>query len=390
MPHRHVSSPLALRRLDGRASITTIGDTRRPRELGIALLVRYGTSAGGKLVKKAEIYTAEDHHIDPALIDPDARRIIRRLRHEGFEAYIVGGAVRDLLTGLKPKDFDIATDARPRRVRRIFPRSRIIGRRFRIVHVYVQWRGEEKVFEVSTFRSLRGEGGENMYGSMEDDVWRRDFTLNALYYCPERQIIIDLVGGYRDIKERRLRTLAPTESSFVEDPVRMIRGVKYAEFTGFPLPRPITGAIRKHWQELSGCSPARLTEEAYKILGSGHSAGIFFQLFRLRLLDVFLPALEERWRGLSRRQIQDSLHPGLEALDQRVEREGSDSLDRGVMLAYLFRTLGAGAGPRGRAEQELEQLCERLRRWAQPLLPSRRELQRAARTLMRAGGRRSR
>ncbi len=344
------------------------------------MLTRYGTNTEGKPVKKADIYTAEDHRIDPGLIDEDARRIIRRLRRAGFKAYIVGGAVRDLLTGQKPKDFDIATDAFPRRIRKIFPNSRIIGRRFRLVHIYSQaGRGKGKIFEVSTFRSGQASeqsGGPTIYGSMEEDVWRRDFTVNALYYCPQRRIIIDFVGGYKDIQERKICPLVPPDTSFCEDPVRMIRGIKYAEITGFPLTAAVTASIKRHRHKLATCSAARLTEEFYKILASGYAAGIFLRIYRLKLLEVFFPALHEAWRSLSRKQLLENLRSNLDVLDQRTKKE---TLSRGSMLGYLMRSFNR----RWKPGTEPESVMGWIQETCKPLLPSRKESQRAAQLLLR-------
>jgi poly(A) polymerase len=344
------------------------------------LLVRYGTDAEGKPVKKADVYTAEDHHIDPGSIDADARRIIRRLRRAGFKAYVVGGAVRDLLTGREPKDFDIATDAFPRRIRKIFPNSRIIGRRFRLVHIYAQpGQGKGKIFEVSTFRSGKVSEqprGSGIYGSMEEDVWRRDFTVNALYYCPQRRIIIDFVGGFKDIQEKRICTLVPADTSFCEDPVRMIRGIKYAEMTGFPLNAAVTGSIKRHRHKLATCSPARLTEEFFKILASGYAAGIFLRIYRLKLLEVFFPALHEAWRSLSRKQLLDNLRLNLDVLDQRTRK---DTLSRGSMLGYVMRSFDK----RWNRVAEPETVMEWIQATCKPLLPSRKECQRAAALLLR-------
>jgi len=350
------------------------------------LLIRYGTNADGKPVKKADIYTAEDHCIDPKSIDADAKAIIRRLRRAGFKAYIVGGAVRDLLTGRKPKDFDIATDAFPRRIRKIFPNSRIIGRRFRLVHIYAQ-PGRGKIFEVSTFRADQGSErsgrqsrenpkGLGIFGSIEEDVWRRDFTVNALYYCPHRRIIIDFVGGYRDIQEKKICTLVPADNSFLEDPVRMIRGIKYAEITGFPLTAAVTGSIKRHRHKLATCSAARLTEEFYKILASGYAAGIFLRIYRLKLLEVFFPALHDAWRSLSRKQLIDNLHSGFDSLDRRV---GKDTLSRGSMLGYIMRSFEK----QWDRSVEPERVTEWIQETCKPLLPSRKEAQRAASLLMR-------
>jgi poly(A) polymerase len=344
------------------------------------LLVRYGTSAEGKPVKKADVYTAEDHRIDPGLIDADAHRIIRRLRRAGFKAFIVGGAVRDLLTGQKPKDFDIATDAFPRKIRKIFPNSRIIGRRFRLVHIFAQpRRGKRKIFEVSTFRSgevSQSSRGSTIYGSMEQDVWRRDFTVNALYYCPQRRIIVDFVGGYRDIQEKKICTLVPADTSFCEDPVRMIRGIKYAEMTGFPLSAVLTGSIKRHRHKLATCSAARLTEEFYKILASGYAAGIFLRIYRLKLLEVFFPALHEAWRRLSRKQLLDNLRSNLDVLDTRTKK---DTLSRGSMLGYAMRSFDK----KWTRTTESEIVVEWVQETCKPLLPSRKESQRAALLLLR-------
>ena len=203
------------------------------------MLFRYGATENGTIEKKAHIYTQEEHAIDPSLLDADAAWVVRRLRKEGYHAYVVGGAVRDLMVGRSPNDFDVATDAHPQQIRRHFRSARIIGRRFRLVHVYCS---KEKYIEVTTFRSQRGgttvdapfEERNNLFGTMEEDAERRDFTVNALYYCPIDRQVIDYVGGVPDIRNRRLRTLVSAEDSFAEDPVRMIRAVKYASLLGFP------------------------------------------------------------------------------------------------------------------------------------------------------------
>ena len=166
------------------------------------MLVRYGTDAQGQIVRKAHIYTADEHGILSSRIDSDAVRIIRRLTQKGYSAYIVGGAVRDLLTGRAPKDFDIATDAFPKQICRFIPKSRIIGRRFRIVHVYFYRRSGRKVLEVATFRSKHSGSENTLYGPIEEDVWRRDFTINALYYCPLKGVLLDYVGGLEDIRQK--------------------------------------------------------------------------------------------------------------------------------------------------------------------------------------------
>lgn len=185
------------------------------------MLVRYSTTEKGAHSKRAEIYTAKEHGIRRKDIDPDAIRIAHRLKSAGHSAYIVGGAVRDLLVGRVPKDFDLVTDAHPRKIKRLFRNSRIIGKRFRLVHVFFR----EKIIELSTFRSLDHQGENNVYGTIQEDVLRRDFTLNALYYCPIEEIIIDYIGGVKDIRNRKIRPLIPLKTIFTEDPVRMIRAL---------------------------------------------------------------------------------------------------------------------------------------------------------------------
>lgn len=228
------------------------------------MLIRYGTDENGKLVKKAVVYTQSEHSISNKNIDPDALQIINRLRDAGFTAYVVGGAVRDLIVGNKPKDFDIVTDATPSKIKRIFRNSRIIGRRFRLVHVVFG----PKIFEVSTFRSICEGSVGNEFGTIEEDVQRRDFTINALYYDPIQQQIIDYVGGMKDITKHVLRPVISIDKIFVEDPVRMLRAIKYSATTHAKMSRALRHKIRSNANLLSQVSPSRLTEELLKIINS--------------------------------------------------------------------------------------------------------------------------
>ena len=231
------------------------------------VLVRYSYNEKGKPVKKAVIYTKEEHTIVLDSIDSEAIKIISLLRDYGFEAYLVGGAVRDLLLGKKPKDFDIVTDATPSKIKKLFRNSRIIGRRFRLVHVFFG----DKIFEVSTFRSLADGTVGNTFGTMDEDVQRRDFTLNALYYDPLKEQIIDYVNGVKDIKKGIINPVISLDTIFVEDPVRMIRAIKYAATTGFKLPSSLKKKICRSAHLLSPVSPSRLTEELHKIINSGNA-----------------------------------------------------------------------------------------------------------------------
>ncbi|MDR0324168.1 MAG: polynucleotide adenylyltransferase PcnB, partial [Treponema sp.] len=193
---------------------------------------RYTTGKNGKLVKKAIIYTCNEHGINFGDVDSEAVNIIKKLKSSGFDGFIVGGAVRDLILGKKPKDFDIVSSASPAKIKKVFRNSRIIGRRFRLVHVYFG----QRIFEVATFRSLKDGNTSNTFGTMDEDVFRRDFSMNALYYEPEQQIVVDYVDGVKDIKKRQVKPVIPISEIFSEDPVRMIRAVKYAAATGFSLP----------------------------------------------------------------------------------------------------------------------------------------------------------
>ncbi|MDR1098966.1 MAG: polynucleotide adenylyltransferase PcnB [Treponema sp.] len=247
--------------------------------------IRYGAEKNGKPVKKAIVYTQNEHGINFADVDSDAVRITERLRAEGFETYIVGGAVRDLMLRKRPKDFDIVSEASPTRIKRIFRNSRVIGRRFRLVHVYFG----PKIFEVSTFRSLKDGLTSNTYGTIDEDVLRRDFSLNALFYDPGKQVVVDYVGGMKDIRDRLIRPIIPLSFIFKDDPVRMIRAMKYAAATGFKLPLTLRWKIKQQAFLLEPVSPSRLTEEIFKIIHSPHAAQIIESLESFGLYRYIQP-----------------------------------------------------------------------------------------------------
>lgn len=246
---------------------------------------RYSTHKDGKPIKKALVYTQSEHGVNLADVDADAIRIVERLVAAGFETYIVGGAVRDLLLHKKPKDFDIVSAASPNQIKKIFRFARIIGHRFRLVHVAVG----EKIFEVATFRSIASNSASNIFGTIEEDVLRRDFTLNALFYDPRKQLVIDYVGGMKDIRDRRIKPIIPLKTMFIDDPVRIIRAVKYASAAGFKLPLFLGLKIRRQAHLLDGVSPSRRTEEILKIIRSSSAAVIVENLENFGLYQYLQP-----------------------------------------------------------------------------------------------------
>lgn len=250
------------------------------------MLYRYGSDSKGNLVKKACVYTKDEHLISLSNIDPDALQIISRLRDAGCTSYLVGGAVRDLIVGNKPKDFDIVTDATPSKIKRVFRNSRIIGRRFRLVHVVFG----NKIFEVSTFRSNAEGSVGNEFGTIEQDVLRRDFTINALYYDPLQEQVIDYVGGMKDIKKHILRPVISIDTIFVEDPVRMLRAIKYSATTHAKMSYQLRRKIRNSADLLSQVSPSRLTEELLKILNSSFAYEIVREALETDLYIYLQPS----------------------------------------------------------------------------------------------------
>jgi len=258
------------------------------------LRFRYSAEENGNLVKKALVYTQDEHKINYHDVDSHAVYITERLQANGFETYIVGGAVRDLILGKRPKDFDIVTAASPSKIKKIFRNARIIGRRFRLVHVFFG----PKIIEVSTFRSTKDGPTSNTFGTIEEDVLRRDFTLNALFYDPLKQLVIDYVGGMKDIRKGVIRPLIALSHIFTDDPVRIIRAIKYAAVAGFKLPFSLKRMIRKHSSLLADVSPSRLTEEIFKIIHSSGALEIVEALDSFRIYGYLQPKTVELFKTL--------------------------------------------------------------------------------------------
>src|SRR5579863_4454312 len=236
------------------------------------------------------------HPISRRDIDPNVLKILYRLEAAGYIAYLVGGGVRDLMMGRRPKDFDIATSAHPQQVRDLFRNSRLIGRRFRLVHVFF---GQHNI-EVATFRRRAEDVPEsddpqirhdNTFGTPEEDAFRRDFTINALFYNPRSFQVIDYAGGVADLEARLIRTIGDPEVRMREDPVRMLRAVRFAAKLGFEIEPATRAAIERHREDLLNASVPRVVEEIYRATGIAAAGRAFELMHQLALFDLLLPPL---------------------------------------------------------------------------------------------------
>ncbi len=245
------------------------------------------------------ILARSEHPVSRSLIDKNALKVLYRLQSAGYKAYLVGGSVRDLMLGRTPKDFDVATDARPNEIRRVFRNARIIGRRFRLAHVIFQ----EGVVEVSTFRRIPSAGereteagtrdllitSDNTFGNPREDAFRRDFTVNALFYNIADFSVIDYTGGVEDLERRLIRVIGDPDVRFQEDPVRMLRACEFAARLGFGIEHGSQEAAERQRNELRKASPARLTEELLALLRCGRAGASLQWMLDLGLLEVLLP-----------------------------------------------------------------------------------------------------
>lgn len=300
-----------------------------------------------------------EHPISRTLIDPDALKVLTRLHEFHYTAYLVGGSVRDLLLGRRPKDFDIGTSAHPYQIKKLFRNCWIIGRRFRLAHV----KFGDKAIEVATFRQhipaadadsvvadANAEGDiteaaandrdllihrDNTFGTPEEDASRRDFTINALFYDIADRSIIDYVGGLDDIKARVIRSIGDPNARFQEDPVRMLRAVVLAARLDFTLDPPVVEAIKTHRHKLAQAAPARLIEEYYKILRSGYAERTFLMLAEHQLLEPITPELQANAHD-------EGFLDALDALDSYRQRFDSapPTLSNPILLGTMVVPLG--------------------------------------------------
>jgi poly(A) polymerase len=337
------------------------------------------------------VYTRSEHPISRKLISPNALRVLYRLREGGHEAYLVGGCLRDIILGIEPKDFDVATSARPEEVRRLFRNCRLIGRRFRLAHVVY---GRE-IIEVATFRAsgspsqgeepdddpdilpevgavadagddveddaapvsedaaeepeefappqrgnedrLHDEQGrilrDNTYGTLDEDVWRRDFGCNGLYYSIDDFSVRDFVGGYQDVLDRRLSLIGDPETRYREDPVRMLRAARFEAKLGFTLAPETEAPIAKLSRLLEQVPAARLFDETLKLFLTGHGARSLEVLRRRGLLAVLYPAVDDYLQRHAGSLVESLLVEGLRNTDERV------MADKPVTPTFLFALL---------------------------------------------------
>lgn len=295
----------------------------------------------GNSIKSAphkRVLPFHEHHISADMLSFAAEKVVKRLHLEGFEAYVVGGAVRDLLLGFDPKDFDVATNATPEEVRNIFRRSRIIGRRFQIVHVML---GPETI-EVTTFRGgnavQQNEHGrimkDNTYGSIEEDAHRRDFTCNALYYDPIRQQILDFHDGVGDIADRKLVMIGDPVGRYQEDPVRVLRAVRLSGKLGFEVDEATAAPIPEYAARLKQEPVARLFDEIMKLLLSGHARQCLQQLNRLGINSDIHPLLNALQRAGAGDGKPNIVTLALKNTDERLREDKSVSV--GFVLAAIL------------------------------------------------------
>lgn len=323
----------------------------------------------------AEPRLSDRQEIPLEQIDAQAVAAVRRLRRYGFKAYLVGGCVRDLLLGFTPKDFDVATDARPEEVKSIFRNSRIIGRRFRLVHLYFQG---GKIIEVSTFRANQtaeedAEEGQdllirrdNVFGSEEEDALRRDFTINALFYDVTTGRIIDHVGGLTDIRGRYLRMIGDPDVRLREDPVRILRAIRFTAKTDLRVDPELKAAMSRHKEEIRRCPPARVLEETLRLLRIGHAAKTVRLMDESGILKILLPEIHDFLDGKLEtdepyrpEDAATALYAHLEALDALIARESvSDAVVLGALIyAPLSFVLGSKDESRDRARRLVDFLA---------------------------------
>ena len=278
---------------------------------------------------KPEIFSAEKFKFKADALSKNALSIISRLQSKKFKAYIVGGGIRDLIEGLDPKDFDIVTDCEPREIRKLFRNSRIIGRRFKLVHITFP----NEVIEVTTFRSgqdsqsdsieINDKGRiirDNKWGTQEEDVVRRDLTINSIYFDPLSDKIVDYTGGVKDLESKKIRFVGDAEKRIIEDPVRILRVIRFAAKLNFEIEPTIKKAITKHKNQLLDMSSARIYEEIIKMFLAGYALKTYQLLQEYDLFDLLFPHLEN-----SKENFNEFYENAFKNTDQRLKENIVDA-----------------------------------------------------------------
>ena len=301
--------------------------------------------------KKVEpvVYKRPEHCISRKNIDPDALKVLYRLSSLGYTAYLVGGGVRDLLMGRTPKDFDVGTSAKPNEVKRAFRNCFLVGRRFRLAHV----RFGDKVIETATFRrnsqtvgeiiehAAEGPLEDNSFGTPETDAFRRDFTVNGLFYDIKDFSVIDWVGGMKDIERKIIRSIGDPDIKFREDPVRMMRAIKFSSRLGFTIERKTAAAMKRHHSCILTASVPRVCEEVFRLFTYGHSAEAFRQMWDYGMLGDLLPDLSAAIdRSGGRRSPAWKYLSVLDEYERMMSEKGLEvvnGLRAAVLMTVLFR-----------------------------------------------------
>jgi poly(A) polymerase len=292
------------------------------------------------------VYDRKEHCINRRSIDPDALGIMFRLFRSGHKGYLVGGGVRDLLLGKKPKDFDIVTDATPRRLKSIFRNSRIIGRRFKLIHIFFPG---GKIIEVATFRDFTDAIGveedleekaetlanDNQFGSEASDAYRRDITINGLFYNPETFSVIDYVGGMRDIKDGVVRVIGNPDQRFREDPVRMTRVLRHAARTGFKIEAEAWDSLKRNRELVRVCPPMRVYEEIKKDFSSSFLGPTLQLMAQSDMLELIIPELLHNFPAIS--NTSSLISKALKRVDDLTRK--AVNVPPSIVLALIIASL---------------------------------------------------
>ncbi|EPP34871.1 poly(A) polymerase family protein [Chlamydia ibidis] len=285
-----------------------------------------------------KVYSATDHNIRLKDFSPNALAVVKTLKKAGHIAYIVGGCIRDLILNITPKDFDISTSAKPEEIKAAFKNCILVGKRFRLAHI----RFTNQIIEVSTFRS----GGieedvlitkDNLWGTPEEDVLRRDFTINGLFYDPSEEAIIDYTDGISDLQNRYLRTIGDPYVRFKQDPVRMLRLLKILSRFPFTVDTETLTALKECRHELTKSSKARVFEELIKMLSSGVAAPFFKLLVEHELLEILFPYMDKAFK--INKTLEMQTFSCLEALDKKIQKKECVYERHQLMAVLLFPIL---------------------------------------------------